>query len=221
MKIIDKLYVYPWLSYQENNCNTIFIEGTKPLMIDPGHRHLFHHIAEGMSKDGKSIEQVKCILCTHSHPDHIEAISYFNNKILTGISEQEYEYLNNDGRELFLTTGCTLPDNPFRLFLKDGIAMIGDITLQIIRTPGHSPGSICLYWEEKKVLISGDTVFYMGVGRTDFQGGNMNALGNSIEMLSKLNVEYLIPGHGEILKGEKEVKRNFKLIMEEFFSRHL
>jgi glyoxylase-like metal-dependent hydrolase (beta-lactamase superfamily II) len=57
----------------------------------------------------------------------------------------------------------------------------------------------------------------MGVGRTDLPGGNMEALGSSIQHLSKLDVEYLIPGHGEMVKGAKSVQRNFELILGEFF----
>jgi glyoxylase-like metal-dependent hydrolase (beta-lactamase superfamily II) len=221
MKIIDDLYVYPWTSYNENNCNTVFIDGDVPTLIDPGHRHLFNHVIEGFARDGKAmIDLIKCILCTHGHPDHIEAVSLFDKEILKGISREEYGYLNNGGKELFIATGCRMPQTPFKLFLQEGIARLGDKTLQIIHTPGHSPGSICFYWEEKKVLISGDTVFYMGVGRTDFQGGNIDVLADSVEKLSKLKVEYLIPGHGEILKGEKEINRNFKLILEEFFNRY-
>jgi hydroxyacylglutathione hydrolase len=219
MKITDDLYVYSWTSYQENNCNTVFIDGKIPVLIDPGHKHLFSHVVEGMTMDGKTKEYIKCILCTHSHPDHIEAISLFDKEILKGISKDEYEYLNNGGKELFLAMGCPIPQTPFQLFLQEGAIEIGDKTLQVIPTPGHSPGSVCLYWEEKKALISGDTIFYMGVGRTDFQGGDIEALANSVENLSKLKVEYLIPGHGEMLTGEKEITRNFQVILEEYFHR--
>jgi hydroxyacylglutathione hydrolase len=217
MRIIDDLYVYAWTSYQENNCNTVFIDGKMPVLIDPGHRHLFNNVVEGMARDGKIIDHVKCILCTHSHPDHIEAIDLFNNEILKGMSREEYEYLNNGGKELFLAMGCRTPQASFKIFLQEGTVKLGDKSFQIIPTPGHSPGSICLYWEEKKVLFSGDTVFYMGVGRTDFQGGDINALADSVEKLSRLKVEYLIPGHGGIIKGEKEISKNFKVILEEFF----
>ncbi len=220
MKLEDGLYVYPWTSYQENNCNTIFIDGTVPTLIDPGHTHLFNHVIEGMARDGKAIEKVKCILCTHGHPDHIEAIAAFSAEVLKGISRKEYGYLRGDGQDLFLATGCQLPKTPFKLFLKEGSIVLGDKTFQVIPTPGHSPGSVCLYWDEKKVLISGDTVFYMGVGRTDFQGGDIDALSDSVERLSKLDVEYLIPGHGEIVKGEKTVRKNFTTILGDFFGKY-
>ena len=217
MKVFEGLYVYPWVSYEENNCNTIFIDGEIPVLIDPGHAALFNHVIEGMTRDRKIVENVKLILCTHGHPDHIEAIDGFDNDVIKGISKEEYEYLRDGYRELFLMTGCQMPKKPFKIFLKEGSIRLGNKTFRIIATPGHSPGSLCLYWEEKKVLISGDTVFYMGVGRADLFGGNINALAKSIEYLSKLDIEYLIPGHGEMLKGKKAINKNFKLILEEFF----
>ena len=217
MKLFDDFYVYPWTSYQENNCNTIFIDGPVPTLIDPGHSHLFNHVVEGMARDGKSADTIKLIVCTHSHPDHIEALDHFGNGVLRAISREEHGYLQEEGKELFLMSGCQAPKKPFKLFLKEGQLTLGDKTLQVIPTPGHSPGSICLYWEKERVLISGDTAFYMGVGRTDLPGGDMAALGQSIRRLAKFRIEYLIPGHGEMVRGDKPIKRNFELILSEFF----
>jgi hydroxyacylglutathione hydrolase len=217
MRLFNECYVYPWVSYQENNCNTIFIDGPVPTLIDPGHSHLFNNVIEGMARDGKSVDAIQLVICTHGHPDHIEAIDQFGNNVLKAISKDEYTYLNEEGKELFLMTGCQAPKKPFKLFLKGGHLTIGDKTFQIIPTPGHSPGSVCIYWEEEKLLISGDTVFYMGVGRTDLPGGNVETLGNSIKQVSGLDVEYLLPGHGEMLKGAKSIQRNFELILGEFF----
>jgi hydroxyacylglutathione hydrolase len=220
MKLTDDLYVYPWTSYRENNCNTVFIDGEVPTLIDPGHMHLFNHVVSAMGMDGKSTDRVKCILCTHGHPDHIEAISSFDETVVKGISGEEYNYLYGGGKELFLATGSRVPRIPFQIFLKEGAMDLGGKSIDVIQTPGHSPGGICLYWEEKKALISGDTVFYMGVGRTDFEGGDIDALADSVERLSRLEAEYLIPGHGEIVKGKKVVANNFKTILEEYFHRH-
>ncbi|OPY80121.1 MAG: putative metallo-hydrolase [Syntrophorhabdus sp. PtaU1.Bin153] len=217
MRLFDDFYVYPWVSYQENNCNTIFVDGPIPTLIDPGHAHLFNHVADGMAQDGKTVERIKLIICTHGHPDHIEALDRFDNGVLKAISREDYRYLGEEGKELFLMTGCQMPKKPFKLFLTEGRVKLGGKTFRIIPTPGHSPGSICLYWEEKKLLVSGDTVFYMGMGRTDLPGGDMEMLGRSIEQISKLTIEYLVPGHGELLKGEETVNRNFELILGEFF----
>jgi hydroxyacylglutathione hydrolase len=217
MRLFNEFYVYPWASYQDNNCNTIFIDGPLPTLIDPGHSHLFNNVVEGMARDGKSADSVKLVICTHGHPDHIEAIDHFDNNVLKAISSEEFTYLDDEGKELFLMTGCQAPKRPFKLFLKGGQLIIGDKIFQVMPTPGHSPGSVCLYWEKEKLLISGDTVFYMGVGRTDLPGGNIETLGSSIQQLSKLDVEYLIPGHGEMVNGTKSVQRNFELILGEFF----
>jgi hydroxyacylglutathione hydrolase len=217
MRLFNEFYVYPWASYQDNNCNTIFIDGPVPTLIDPGHSHLFSNVVESMARDGKSTDNVKLVICTHGHPDHIEAIDHFDNNVLKTISSEEFTYLDDEGKELFLMTGCQAPKKPFKLFLKGGQLTLGNKIFQVIPTPGHSPGSVCLYWEKEKILISGDTLFYMGVGRTDLPGGNMEALGSSIQHLSKLDVEYLIPGHGEMVKGAKSVQRNFELILGEFF----
>lgn len=217
MRLFKDVYVYPWTSYQENNCNTIFIDGPVPTLIDPGHSHLFSSIVDGMARDGKSADAIKLIVCTHGHPDHIEALDHFDNNVLRAISSEEHAYLQEEGKELFLMSGCQAPKKPFKLFLKEGKLTLGDKTFQIIPTPGHSPGSVCLYWEKEKLLVSGDTVFYMGVGRTDLPGGDGDTLGQSIRRLSKLPVEYLIPGHGELVKGDKPIRKNFEIILGEFF----
>jgi len=217
MKIFEDCYVYPWMSYQENNCNTILITGEVPCLIDPGHMRLFDHVLHGMAQDRINIEKVKLILCTHAHPDHIEAIERFDEATIKAISIDEHTYLRDGYRELYLMTGCELPKKPFAFFLKEGVIRLGNKTLRVISTPGHSPGSVCFYWEEKKVLISGDTIFYLGVGRTDLYGGDMEMLGRSIHKLLPLDVEYLIPGHGDMLRGKRSIQKNFKIILEEFF----
>jgi hydroxyacylglutathione hydrolase len=217
MKVFEDFYAYPWVSYQENNCNTVFIDGKVPVLIDPGHTHLFDQVVQGMARDGKSVETVKMVLCTHGHPDHIEAIDRFDDSVIKAISKEEYDYLNNGYRELFLATGCQSPARSFKVFLKEGRIRIGDKTFRIFLTPGHAPGAVCLYWEEMKVLFSGDTIFYMGVGRTDLYGGDMAQLHESIRRLSELDVEYLIPGHGEMVQGKKTIEKNFKAILDQYF----
>jgi glyoxylase-like metal-dependent hydrolase (beta-lactamase superfamily II) len=86
---------------------------------------------------------------------------------------------------------------------------LGNCVLKVIHTPGHSPGSICLYESKSKSLFSGDTIFpYGGIGRVDFPGGDSKELKESVEKLSKLDVKTLYPGHGEIT--DKEVNRQIK-----------
>ena len=70
-------------------------------------------------------------------------------------------------------------------------------TFQVLHTPGHTPGSVCFYFPKEKVLLSGDTLFQMGYGRTDLPGGNYSQLINSLNCLFELPSDVQVyPGHG-------------------------
>jgi hydroxyacylglutathione hydrolase len=217
VRLLNDLYVYPWLSMEANNANTVFVDGPFPTLIDPGHLQLFSHVVESMAREGRSIDKVRLVLGTHSHPDHIESVQLFDREVLRAVSRSEMLYLEGSGKDLFMMTGSQFPARPFQILLKEGLLQLGDKTFSVIPTPGHSPGSICLYWEAQRVLISGDTVFYMGIGRTDFEGGDPSLLKGSVERLAALDIDYLIPGHGQIVKGREAIQRNFSLILDEFF----
>ncbi len=217
MRILENLYFYPWMSPQENNANTVFIDGAVPTLIDPGHSHLFSYVAEGLLRDGVDLGRIKMVIFTHGHPDHLESTERFDDTIVRAMSAKEYAYMQEEGSELFLATAARMPMKPFKLLLKEGTLNLGKETYEVILTPGHSPGSICLYNPKTKVLISGDTLFYLGVGRTDLPGGDINRLAESIARLAKLDIEYLIPGHGDMLRGRQAIRKNFELIMTEFF----
>ena len=83
--------------------------------------------------------------------------------------------------------------------------------------PGHSPGSISIYWIEKKALFTGDLIFKNGIGRTDLPGGNGNELKESIKRLKTLDVEYLLSGHGDVIFGKQAVEQNFEIIERQWF----
>jgi glyoxylase-like metal-dependent hydrolase (beta-lactamase superfamily II) len=110
-----------------------------------------------------------------------------------------------------------LPDFQPQLLLKEGELVVDDMAFQVIHTPGHSPGSLCLYWPETKALFSGDVVFNQGIGRVDLPGGDGDALKQSIEKLTRLEVDYLHPGHGDIVSGRDRVKANFDTIQNLWF----
>jgi glyoxylase-like metal-dependent hydrolase (beta-lactamase superfamily II) len=104
-----------------------------------------------------------------------------------------------------------------QILLREGALQVGDMKFQIIHAPGHSPGSICLYWPQEKALFTGDVIFNQGIGRTDLPGGDGEALKESIRRLSKLDVEHLLSGHGEIVSGAARVKGNFSEVERVWF----
>ena len=219
MKLLDDLYYYPWTAPTENNCNTFFIDGDIRTLIDPGHLHLFQNVIELATKDSISMASVDLVIGTHSHPDHFEATTRFHDQpTQIAMHEDAEKYLHDIGPAFYQAVGQTMPQYRVDFNLREGELHLGSKTFQIIHTPGHDPGAICVYWPEKKVLITGDVVFKGGVGRTDFPQCSSEALKESITRLMELDVDYLLPGHGDIIEGESEVKRNFALIQSMYFS---
>ena len=102
-------------------------------------------------------------------------------------------------------------------FLNPGDPPVNGIELQVIHTPGHSPGSVSLYLPSQKVLFTGDLIFNDAVGRTDLAGGDGKLLKDSIRRISNLEVEWLLPGHEDIVSGAREIKENFRQIEEFWF----
>jgi len=126
----------------------------------------------------------RSIILTHHHFDHIGAVQDIAGqlKIPIFIHEKEKKYI--DFSEIS--------------YLEEGDEVrVGDEVLQVINTPGHTPGSLCLLGE--KVIFTGDTLFKDGYGRTDFPGGSPDDMGKSLERLKKLIKPgmTIFPGHGE------------------------
>ncbi|MFH1952334.1 MAG: MBL fold metallo-hydrolase [Pseudomonadota bacterium] len=217
MKIFDNLYFFPWNSMSTNNCNTYFIDGQKRILVDPGHYHLFGHVRDELSGLSLSPEDMDMVIITHAHPDHMEGIKIFQETdAVIAIHSVEMEFI----RTVAPHYGEALGIAGFEpeILLREGDLEIGDLDFEVIHTPGHSPGSVCIYWPERKTLFTGDVVFNQGIGRTDLPGGNGQKLKESILKISRLEVDYLLTGHGDIVEGKEAVKNNFKAIEDLWFA---
>jgi hydroxyacylglutathione hydrolase len=229
VQLTEKFYCYVWQG-RGNNCNTILVpsvlRGERPhVLVDPGHvrnetgESCFDSLTQAMERDGFKMDDVGLVIATHSHPDHIEAADLVvgENGVLFALSREEEEFYHKAGKAFYETFGF----KPLRVtpsfYIKEGDLSLGAkndrVAVKVVLTPGHSPGSISLYLEDDKILISGDVVFAGSVGRTDFPGGSVSLLRKSIDKLSELDVEYLVPGHstgaGGIIAGKDKVRRNF------------
>ena len=173
MWISDNIYGFIWESMTQNNCNTYLIDGPTRILIDPGHLSLFGHVQEGLEKLNFDPKDIGLVLCTHAHPDHMEAVQRFKDtSVPFTLHELEWELvkamLNHSGSTFKVRPEEIRPD----FLLKEGDLSVNGIDLKVFHTPGHSPGSVCLYWPDKKVLFTGDLIFKEGLGRTDLPGGN-------------------------------------------------
>jgi hydroxyacylglutathione hydrolase len=218
MKLEKDLYAYLWQNPYENNCNTYVINGEKTVLIDPGHSRYLGQLFNQMEKDGIPSEEIDLVILTHSHPDHFEGLEAFLDKpIKIAMNRDEECYLLESGKLLFEMMRQPLPRFRIDFYLKEGELYLGERTFHIYQTPGHSPGSLSIYWPETKVLFTGDLIFYGGIGRTDFLEGNSKLLMESIERVADLDTEILLPGHGDIVKGREMVLQNYEFIRQNFY----
>jgi glyoxylase-like metal-dependent hydrolase (beta-lactamase superfamily II) len=217
MKINDHLYAFLWDNPGENNCNTYLFLGGKRILVDPGHDGLFDRIEEGLSKLALTLEDLDMVFVTHGHPDHLEGIQrFFGKDVIIAMGEREWQFLIQ--RDPYFGDLFKPPEAESLLFLKEGTLEVGDIAFEVLHTPGHSPGSMCLYFPALKALITGDVVFDRGLGRTDLPGGRGEHLKESIRRLSRLDVDLLLPGHGNFIAGRENVRANFEEIERVWFA---
>lgn len=209
MQIIDNIYGFMWKSMSANNCNTYLIDGPTRILIDPGHRNLFGHVQQGLMKLDLTLEDIGLIICTHAHPDHIEAVQRFKKtSVLTTLHHKEWHFLKTMAPHVRASMGFNSDSLEPDFFLKEGDISINNVELKVLHTPGHSPGSISLYLPATKLLFTGDLVFKGGIGRTDLPGGNGSLLKESLKKLKEFEIEWLLPGHGDIISGAEEVRTN-------------
>ncbi|MBI2846282.1 MAG: MBL fold metallo-hydrolase [Chloroflexi bacterium] len=155
--------------------------------------------------------KVKLLINTHGHVDHIGAVATVKERTKAIFAIHEKEIAVMKGSALYGSS--VIPDfieapKP-DTFLKGGdVLEIGTLRFTVIETPGHTPGAVCLYGHG--VVFTGDTLFNMGVGRTDLPGGSWAHLMNSIK--SKLLIlpeeTVILPGHGPHSTIGQEKRQN-------------
>ena len=167
-------------------CDNLYMVFTDPasslvyILIDDDGRKCFIDAGLGRIEEPPDL----CIL-THNHLDHTKGASNWKNVYMHELdmtSVNSYSYV---------------PENtkPLKSIAPNDMFSFGDFTFTILHVPGHTPGSIALYDEDKRILFSGDTWFGNGwYGRTDL-GGNEDDLLRSVELLKSLDVKLLCPGH--------------------------
>jgi len=142
---------------------------------------------------------VKMILITHSHWDHIVDAASLKKELgaplyVHVLDKENLEHPGSDKLSLHFPIEGIKPDG----LLKEGDRLsVGNLQLEVMETPGHTPGGICLWLPKEKVLFSGDTIFRRARGRVDLPTGNREAMLHSLKKLANLPPETKVyPGHG-------------------------
>lgn len=205
-EIVPGLYLILGYNY---NCNGYMIKSQEQsLLIDSGLGKTKGEWTVSEQDPFKELEKViidnntKQICLTHAHIDHVGGVMSLDeklrSKIIVSAHELEAPHLELPDHKYIDPVNNTV-SQPIIINekLKNGSKIyIGEYELEVIHTPGHTSGSICLYDAEKRILFSGDTVFPDGAfGRVDFPGSNSAELLVSLEIVSNLSIKTLCPGH--------------------------
>ncbi|HSX13549.1 MAG TPA: MBL fold metallo-hydrolase [Chlamydiales bacterium] len=189
------LYKFPSGPFKTN---TILIGCSKTkiaAVIDPAYQSTTQ-VLDFAQKEQLTIEK---ILFTHSHWDHFADAFILKQHTGADLYIHELDAPNlqapgSDGLPIIIPIKPVKPDH----FVKEGDwVKIGEISFQVIHTPGHSPGGVCYYSSENKLLISGDTLFCGSIGNTQFPTSNPEDMWTSLKKIGQLPPETIvIPGHG-------------------------
>ncbi len=173
--------------------NVYLVDVDVPTIIDLGSKDFSGSLARALRQVGYSPADIKRVIFTHLHFDHIGDPSMFKNAEFFA-SQQEIDDLNNNKIGAF-----------FALFGTNPAALLKGVELNpakstsrfaIIETPGHTQGSICVWLKEKKILFSGDTLFANNIlGRTDLPNSAPESYADSLKKLARFKYKILCPGH--------------------------
>ncbi len=192
--------------------NAYLILDDRKAIIDVGGDFKFIYNAISKFVNVKSLDY---IILTHTHFDHASATADLkkvsNAKVVLHRKEYEFAINQNFSVNFF---GIYFPPFEADILVEEGDFIdLGDLKLNVIHTPGHTPGSICLYDKNKKIIFTGDTVFPDGgFGRVDFPGGDSYQLIKSLKKLTKIEAEVMYPGHDEPVRNAREhIKIAYKI----------
>ena len=168
-------------------------------VIDPGDEPEL--IQEALEKEGV---EVRYLLLTHGHYDHTTAVPALHRVYPQADIYIHQADANGAGSTLFPLAGEV---DDLKLYDEGDVIRLGDHEIQVLHTPGHSPGSVTLKVED--VLFTGDTLFAGSCGRTDLRGGSYEQIMQSLKRLGELKGDFHVgPGHEATSTLERERRSN-------------
>jgi glyoxylase-like metal-dependent hydrolase (beta-lactamase superfamily II) len=193
------------------NCSVVGDEGTREAMvIDPGDE--INEILAVVQKHGLTVKQ---IVITHAHIDHVGGAMKLRQ--LTGapilLNQNDYALLKMLDVQAAWVGMATPGKVEIDQALADGDKLrTGNLQAGVLHTPGHTEGSVCLYFAAEQKLIAGDTLFAGSIGRTDLPGGSFEKIMSSLHqrVLTLPDETIVVPGHGPLTTiGDERVSNPF------------
>lgn len=167
------------------------------IMVDTGSGMYLEETLDQMDKYNISKSQINKIILTHEHFDHTGAAKEMKDELNAKIVAHEKAEINE---ETSLSNKSEIDFEPPEIDerVEEGdVINAGEFEFEVLHTPGHSPGAIVLWDEDKKLLVSGDLIFLDGFGRIDLPGGKEEDMRNSLKKVRDLGeIDALLPGHG-------------------------
>lgn len=191
------------------NCSIIGDESSREAMvIDPG-----DDIADIVSLVAKHRLTVQQIVVTHAHIDHVGGAMKLKAKTGAPILLNQNDYALLKMLDVQASWLGMLPPGPVHIdeAIADGHELrAGSLEAGVIHTPGHTEGSVCLYFPAEQKLIAGDTLFAGSIGRTDLPGGSYDKIMASLHgrVLTLPDATVVVPGHGPLTTIGDEREKN-------------
>lgn len=209
----DKLITFRIpMGYMSENCWLIADAATgSGAVIDPGGKESAEKIAQIAASNRITISK---ILLTHAHFDHMLSLESLRKLTSAPLFVHQYDSAGLENPRISYMAqygGANSPCAPAESLISDGDEIqLGELTLKVIHTPGHTPGSVCYMVCDQ--IFTGDTLFRENIGRCDLFGGDEEAIKQSLLKLKMISGDYTIhPGHGEDSTLEHERNNNIYL----------
>jgi len=195
---LSSIFLFTGLGLTSN----VYVIGENSItLVDSGNGAVANRITPKLLRLGLNPKSIRQLVLTHIHLDHVGGMTE-----IVGRTTAKILLFHEDVPVLDLDRARTVG-------LRDGDSVETERgPLRVIHTPGHTRGSICFLDEKRRILFSGDTVFSDGsFGRCDLEGGGIQEMIGSLERLSKMDVDVLLPGHGNVVLRRAAAHINMSL----------
>jgi len=189
------------LKGEDTSSHSYIIRGDyKNVLVDSGVDKNFSGLQKALLTLGLKIRDIDIVINTHEHFDHIGANRYFQDYALIAAHRFAATKISVEDRYVTMYKSGDLNEPPLKvhLWLENRFRFdLGNYSLEVVHTPGHTSGSICIYEFTRKLLFTGDTLFAGGTLSYIGESGSVGDYINSINLLETRKINEIYPGHGE------------------------